>query len=573
MAPSSSFGIRTLFPALIVAAASAQSITGQIVDINNAGIQGVRVDPGATGVSPVNTDVNGNFTVAVPAATYTVSIQPRTLPYAPVQVANVVVAGTAATSIGVVTLQPGFVVSGTVLGPGNVPVAGGKVNVYDDVTGVKQYEPGNSIGATGAFAVTVAAGTWRLRYAPPTGSTVLPIEQHNVVVTNAAVSVGTILLQQGYAVSGTVVDAATAQPLANVKMNLFDGATHDGVLLLNDRTDTLGNFVAITPYGVVDLQFEPVAGDTHVGRELFDVFVEHNLSLGQVLMQNGVLVSGTVTGPAGPLQDAKIKLFDIDGNRLYVAHEHTDALGTFTIAAVTGLHVAIVEPPDGTNLVGMSTGFMPFAGPTNLGTLSLSPGVAFSGTITGPNGGEQNATLRVFDQLTGQEAVFGNETTDLAGNFSIVLPNGTWNVQVLPQESSHAATIMFPGVVVSGPTVWNCVLPASPMFVQVDSIGVPTLPVGAALPVNVIVANQAGVTLHTCVEVVIRFASGAEQPLLSPIYLDLPAQFSFTFLDVEFVLPQVPQSQVGKQLEFVVRFRDPLTRLVQDEDSALFVIG
>ena len=68
MAPSSSFGIRTLFPALIVAAASAQSITGQIVDINNAGIQGVRVDPGATGVSPVNTDVNGNFTVAVPAA-------------------------------------------------------------------------------------------------------------------------------------------------------------------------------------------------------------------------------------------------------------------------------------------------------------------------------------------------------------------------------------------------------------------------------------------------------------------------------------------------------------------------
>src|SRR5262249_11035403 len=199
--------------ALFAATSLAQSITGHIVDINNVGISGVRIDPGNS-ITPINTNSSGNFTINVPAGSYTVSVLPRTLPYAPQQFLNVVVSGTAATSIGTVVLQPGFVIFATAFGPGGVPAASGKATVVDEATGVNMFTPSNTIAAAGSFSATLPAGTWKVRITPPTSATWLPQEVHNVVVTNAAVNLGTFQLAQGYLLTGTVVDAATQQPLS-----------------------------------------------------------------------------------------------------------------------------------------------------------------------------------------------------------------------------------------------------------------------------------------------------------------------------------------------------------------------
>jgi hypothetical protein len=142
----------------------------------------------------------------------------------------------------------------------------------------------------------------------------------------------------------------------------------------------------------------------------------------------------------------------------------------------------------------------------------------------------------------------------------------------VPDKASHAATTMFSAVSLQGPTVWNQTLAASPVFVQVSSYGTPSLQLGWYLPINATIANLAGVTLHTSVEIAIRFPSGAEQSMLPPLFLDLPAGFSTSVTASEFTLPPLPASALGKELQFVVRFRDPFTGLVQDEDSTPFYI-
>jgi hypothetical protein len=58
----------------------------------------------------------------------------------------------------------------------------------------------------------------------------------------------------------------------------------------------------------------------------------------------------------------------------------------------------------------------------------------------------------------------------------------------------------------------------------------------------------------------------------APMFLDLPGQFTVSLFGMEILPPPVSANQFGRVLQFIVRFRDPMTGLVQDEDGTSFVI-
>ncbi len=127
-------------------------VTGADIDVRTQAGNSILYTPGD------NTDPNGDFFVVVPAGTHRVIFQPPT--------ASSLVATTtafqlisAATNLGIVAAQPGFVLSGKVTAFGSVPQKNCTIIVRDSTTGVRVELSDNRTDANGDYAVIVPAGT------------------------------------------------------------------------------------------------------------------------------------------------------------------------------------------------------------------------------------------------------------------------------------------------------------------------------------------------------------------------------------------------------------------------------
>jgi len=114
-----------------------------------------------------NTDANGDFSVVVPYGTILFTIEPRKadrlVAYRAVDLDIV-----ADTNLGTIALDGGFLVSGTVQGPGG-PASGVSVAAYDSVSGVRIHTPDSQSGADGSYSFVLPAGTFVVKWSPPLG--------------------------------------------------------------------------------------------------------------------------------------------------------------------------------------------------------------------------------------------------------------------------------------------------------------------------------------------------------------------------------------------------------------------
>lgn len=116
-----------------------------------------------------NTDVNGTFTVVVPAGNYRVNIDPGfASQLVAVDVGPIGVSGPATT--GTVNLAAGVTLSGTVIGFNGLPLANADIDVLNPSTGLPISTPSDTTNAAGQYAVVVPPGTWNVLFQAPKGS-------------------------------------------------------------------------------------------------------------------------------------------------------------------------------------------------------------------------------------------------------------------------------------------------------------------------------------------------------------------------------------------------------------------
>jgi hypothetical protein len=283
------------------------ALTGRVVDaatqVPLAGID-LDVDDAVTGARIVtvrdNTDGNGNFSLVVPVGLLHVAFDP-----APgvLQVGrqrfNVPVAG--ATNLGTIALARGLLLSGTVLGPGAVPLAGVDIDVDSAVGECRVYTPNDKTDASGRFSVVVPAGTYRVAADPAFAAGVVGARSAAIAVSGST-TVPTFNLVAGVLVSGTV-RAFNGAPEAGVDLDVLDPGSGDELITPGDTTDAAGRYSMRVPTGTWNVRLvtrrrslsreQTLAGIVVSGPRTLD----HQLSL--VPMATFLAALGVPTVPQG----------------------------------------------------------------------------------------------------------------------------------------------------------------------------------------------------------------------------------------------------------------------------------
>ncbi|NNE09355.1 MAG: T9SS type A sorting domain-containing protein [Gemmatimonadetes bacterium] len=268
-------------------------VSGQVVDQGLSPIENLDFDyeddlTGDVIFTPRdNTDGSGDFNTAVPAGSYRVVLNPPTGSGLAYKAISITVG--ADTTLGQITMEPGFTLSGIVQEAGAVPVVNADLDILESSTGDEIPTDNDNTNASGNFAMTTPAATVDLVVKPPAGA---PLAVH--ITRNLAVpgnlNVGTIVLSPGFVISGQVTDA-NANPLPGADIDLVEIGTGLPYPTLNDDTDLSGNYsiraegngyyvIANPPTGV------PLAPDTVVVNPLSSNTVV-NFSFGAVVVGVG----------------------------------------------------------------------------------------------------------------------------------------------------------------------------------------------------------------------------------------------------------------------------------------------
>lgn len=470
--------------------ARADTVTGTVRTAAGLPVAGVTIEFSG-GVTPLNptTDANGVFTITVVAGTYDIDFLPPQTTLAPRQYLGAVVAGTL--NLGIVTLAPGFLLSGVVRTTAMAPIVGADINVYDAVTGEKLLTPTDNTTATGSFGVIVPAGTFDVRAAPPAGQLFVAILQENVVVSGP-LTLPAFTLPPGFVLSGTVRNSQTMAAIVGGDIDVDNALTGARVQTPSDDTSATGAFSVIVPAGTFNITIDPPAGLAVQGRRILNVVVTGTTAAGTITLDPGFVLTGTIQR-AGNLPVGGCDL-DVDRvlglQRLYTAYDFSEVNGTFRIVVPAGLFHLTITPPTGQALVARRILNLNVTGNQNLGTYVLTTGQWLSGTIFRGNGQiESGGNIDVFNPSTGEEIVTPNDMVAANGTYGVWVPSGTWNVRVRTKKASLYFDLTS-SVPVSGPTTYTPGLPLSPVASYLGA-NVPgqSVPSGGAILVDFALYN------------------------------------------------------------------------------------
>ena len=555
-----------LFVAVAATGAVAQSMTGRITDAAGTGLAGITVQLG-TGSPSTLTSATGAFTfTGLSNRSYTVTVLPPTSQWAAQQFTATV---SGATNLGNVVLQPGAPISGVLLGPTGAPVTGANMNAYDS-NGVKLFTPHDGTDPQGNFSITVPLIAIRFRAVPPTTSTLIAFETQLQVT--GPVNLGTIHLQQGYAITGTVVDAVSGVPIGSVRIITKNGLTGTEIVQTTPTTGSLGQITLLLPVGSFDVTLEPPSGNAHAAKVLHGVIVLGPRSLGLVQLQRAVFVAGTVVGPGGPVTNADIDVYTTDGYKLLTPRDKTDGSGNFSVAVPAGAYVFTVQPPVATGLCGGHAGPATFSANGSIGTMNLAPGVALTLTLLGPNGPEADADIDLLDPITGEKVIQTDDHATANGVIATIVPTGSWNVAIDAAQGSLGASLRFANVPFVGPVTVTLPLPPKQLRLDLVGVGIQQIAQGGSVPATLTVQNTTTATLPIDLQVVVRYPSGAETPVFPPLPIDVPPLLDLTLGGIFFPIPVVPAGQLDRELQLLVIARVRSSQQLLDEAFVHFVV-
>lgn len=351
---------------------------------------------------------------------------------------------------------------GHVVDSSGAPVAAVNIDMEDMLTGDDVSLSNDSTDSNGDFVMDVPPGLYRLILIPPPP----PVTTHLIttfddVVVIGFTNLGTVALTPGFGFFGRLIGPAN-QPLQDVDLDVVDLETNARLRLTGDDTDSQGQFAIAVPRGPFEVRYDPklVLGGTFAPHaDQFDL--AQNTNVGDVKLEPGFVVSMTVIGPSGRVQDADVDVMDaVTGEKLYTPGDNTDGSGDVDFVVPAGTFDIEICPPFSERLVAETLLGVTISADQNLGTISLPTGVVLSGRVVDPFAKALNKVdLNVFEHLSGMQVTTCADNTNSAGDYAIVVPQGEFDVKFRPPFTEKVGSLEVT-LIISGNTILDASLPA-----------------------------------------------------------------------------------------------------------------
>ncbi len=307
------------------------SISGQLRDPSAMGVAGVNID--VIDVFGNNIDLlndtssaTGNFSLAVPLGPIelrfdTTSVVGQTLAPKALELSLF-----SNTSLGIVNLEQGFLLTAIVRGPGNLPIDNCDLDVHEWSSGTQLYTPGDNTNASGFVDTLIPAGNFTFEFCPPFAQQLVAGLVGPQTVSGAT-NLGIVNLVSGVVLSGTIRDHLNA-PVVGADVDLSISATGSKIPTCDDDSGPGGAYQVVVPTGTFTVRFSPPLFASCSEFE-YNVVIGGNTALDGVLPKNyatfcfgdGTLATpcpcappNTVPNPSG--LDGCANSFNPDGARL-----------------------------------------------------------------------------------------------------------------------------------------------------------------------------------------------------------------------------------------------------------------
>ncbi len=171
----------------------------------------------------------------------------------------------------------------------------------------------------------------------------------------------------------------------------------------------------------------------------------------RILDAQSWVISGAVTDTAGsPIAGADIDIAPSGGGLdLSLSGDATGVDGTFSLTildvVLSGFYDIQINPPVGSQYIGIELPGFFLSGSTDLGAFVLLIGWNLSGHVADESGLALEGIDLELSDANGVEIAVQNDDTDALGNYSIVVPEGTWDVvfrQPTPGPVSYVAVLV-----------------------------------------------------------------------------------------------------------------------------------
>lgn len=370
----------------------------------------VRATPSAG--EPVFVDVGGagGFSIGVPSDNYEVVGILEGFTGDPVSVT--VGPGQSVSGIQVNMTPNPSSISGTITTPGGSPIQSATVSAG---------EVQATTNASGSYSLQVSAGTHVVTaqkdgYSTTTSPELTVDYGENLTNVNLQMSpnVATVsgqVASYGVGVIGATVTATPSGPGDPVSLTTGTGGTYSFGLNPGSYTLTASKsgFIVLEPTQY-ELSLQP--GATVSNR---------NFSI----VPNTGVVSGTVTGPGGPLYSANVTVREVGLNQGGQTIT-TGVGGTFSVTVEQGYAYDVIATKTGYTQETVTTGVVEPDGEENVQVELEALGGSFAGKVWNP---EQTPIVNATVVAIGPEEQF-SATTNNSGNYTISLPPGTYEIDV-----------------------------------------------------------------------------------------------------------------------------------------------
>lgn len=345
------------------------------------------------------------------------------------------------------------ILNGRITGPGNTGVYPCDIDVFDNKTGALVAVSGDTTDVNGNYSLTVAAGKYDLVFQPAPALHLFDDSRNGISVTTTTTTNRTLV--PGQFVSGRLL-ATDGTPLAGVNLNFHDASTGAAAgQVQDDVSNPSGLFTAMVPPGVWDVAIVPTAASRKVPREVPAVNVSTaDADLGTLKLQNGCLVSGTITdGSLFPIADAD---FDVrvagSNSKLFTPSDNTSAAGAASFVIPAGLYDITASPPGTAAFATRTAWAVNVTADMALPNLALPPSVALSAhCVTAPGAAIAGVDCDADSLPFNKRLQTPHDVTNATGDVSVNVPLYKFKVNFAPPVATKLLPVVFDSLQITGP--------------------------------------------------------------------------------------------------------------------------